>query len=103
MTKDNGKLTVGEQAIQDGTICAQCMKHFPGDHPVMIPLQTEKVRIAGAPQKTEMFMLVACRNPKSPNFNHLLTLEGSCSEFVTVPDKVEVPNKIADRMKDTGT
>ena len=100
MSGDNGKLTRGEQAIQDGKVCATCTKHAPEDV-ALILLQAPKPASIVQPQghQGKALMACACGNPKSPNYQHILLLTGSCDEHVAAPPKVAVPDKIADRMK----
>ncbi len=100
--------SVKEQAIYDGKVCGKCSFHFPGHHPGVIPFPAVPTKIAraGKPPPPEGIAVCMCQNPVSPMFNVILGVVGSCKEFdparVVHQESVEIPDKIKDRLKNSG-
>lgn len=96
---DNGKLSPGEQAKQTGMICGNCRYHFPEHGPLVMPMPPRRDRIA-QPSKVEALCMIVCMNGHSPNYQHLLTVEGFCAECEKIPPAIAVPASVANRMTD---
>ncbi len=99
MSGDNGELSDGEKAIQTGHVCGACESRYPEGKIMAIAMITPPKLISnGKLPPPEGTMVVLCSNPKSNNYQHILSVHGTCNQC-HVPKVVDVPEKIKNRIK----